>query len=343
MAGIILPRSILSNPGIYEHARKMIFEHFHLVGIVVLGSNAFSVTGINTVILFLKKRIKRQAINNSEDFMELCKQESDVVLLKNLSGEEEKRFLGYQFSTRKGNEGIKRRDDSLLEYAHTHILEAMVGEPFSPVRKELEPHIRIAPLESLIDWEDNNPIRPIKTDDFCLFHPNAEYLVVMEDCIATLQSGSRPKGGVSEFTNGVPSLGGEHVDQTNETITQRKIKYVSEDFFRTMKKGQVRFNDILLCKDGAHTGKLVLFEEKQGRFCVNEHLFIVRANEKCDQWYMFYFMMSSFFQSQVRALAYNKKGQLGLNKGHFKKIKFLQLPKEKQKRLSAKSMSCGAV
>lgn len=58
--GIILPSSILSNGGIYENAREILFKHFRIVAIVEFGSNTFMATGTNTVTLFLEKR------NNSE-------------------------------------------------------------------------------------------------------------------------------------------------------------------------------------------------------------------------------------------------------------------------------------
>jgi len=54
--GIILPSSILSNSGIYEKAREIILKHFEIKGIVEIGSNAFIAAGINTVILFMKRR-----------------------------------------------------------------------------------------------------------------------------------------------------------------------------------------------------------------------------------------------------------------------------------------------
>jgi type I restriction enzyme M protein len=58
--GIILPSSILSNTGIYEDAREILFKYFRLVAIVEFSSNTFMATGTNTVTLFLEKR------NNTE-------------------------------------------------------------------------------------------------------------------------------------------------------------------------------------------------------------------------------------------------------------------------------------
>ena len=63
--------SLLSNGGLYEKARKIIFENFYLKAIVKLGSNAFQATGTNTVILFLQKRDKAVILDTKEDYIKL--------------------------------------------------------------------------------------------------------------------------------------------------------------------------------------------------------------------------------------------------------------------------------
>lgn len=56
VAGIILPVSILTNGGIYEKTREIIFKNFMIKGILSLGSNAFMATNTRTIILFMQKR-----------------------------------------------------------------------------------------------------------------------------------------------------------------------------------------------------------------------------------------------------------------------------------------------
>lgn len=70
----------------------------------------------------------------------------------------------------------------------------------------------------------------------------------------TLESGSRPKGGVRGILEGIPSLGGEHLN-ADGSFRFEKIKYVPEDFFKSLNKGQIYPNDIIVVKDGATTGK----------------------------------------------------------------------------------------
>ncbi|MXV78058.1 hypothetical protein F4001_06850, partial [Candidatus Poribacteria bacterium] len=70
----------------------------------------------------------------------------------------------------------------------------------------------------------------------------------------TLESGSRPKGGVRNILEGVPSLGGEHLN-SDGGFNFEKIRYVPEKYFESLNKGQINLNDIIIVKDGATTGK----------------------------------------------------------------------------------------
>ena len=112
---------------------------------------------------------------------------------------------------------------------------------------------------------------------------------------------SRPKGGVRGIIEGVPSLGGEHLNNEG-SFRFKKIKYVPEDFFKSLNKGQIYPNDIIVVKDGATTGKTSFvdnnFPHKDA--AVNEHLFIVRVNPKVAfPKFVFYHLFSSKGQQQI--------------------------------------------
>ena len=69
-----------------------------------------------------------------------------------------------------------------------------------------------------------------------------------------LFSGKRPKGGVQNINDGIISLGGEHIGYNRELILEN-LKYVPYNFYKNKKNLEVKKNDILICKDGAQTGK----------------------------------------------------------------------------------------
>lgn len=117
----------------------------------------------------------------------------------------------------------------------------------------------------------------------------------------TLESGSRPKGGVRGITEGIPSLGGEHLNDEG-SFNFEKIKYVPENYFKLLNKGQINPNDIIVVKDGATTGKTSFVD---GSFphehaAVNEHLFIVRVDsEEVLPKFVFYYLFSSKGQKEI--------------------------------------------
>jgi type I restriction enzyme M protein len=55
-AGIILPSSILNNPGIYARAREIILQNFLIKAIVELSKETFMATKTPTIVLFMEKR-----------------------------------------------------------------------------------------------------------------------------------------------------------------------------------------------------------------------------------------------------------------------------------------------
>lgn len=77
----------------------------------------------------------------------------------------------------------------------------------------------------------------------------------LSEFVIELESGTRPKGGVSVESGTIPSLGAEHLNNTGG-FNFHKNKYTSKDFFHGMKTGIIKKNDILIVKDGATTGKI---------------------------------------------------------------------------------------
>jgi hypothetical protein len=72
----------------------------------------------------------------------------------------------------------------------------------------------------------------------------------------TIQRDSRKKGGAQK--SGIPGIGGEQIDEKGN-ICFNKMKYVSEDHYRSMTKGVLRCGDLLIAKDGATTVKSGFF------------------------------------------------------------------------------------
>jgi len=159
--------------------------------------------------------------------------------------------------------------------------------------------------------------------------------------IDLLEAGSRPSGGINESDEGQAiSLGGEQIGADGSLNTNR-IPYVPMEYYENATKGKICDGDILLCKDGALTGKVCQVDLSllpHHKVMANEHIYVVRANSRINQKFLFYLMRADFFQNQIKDFAFHKKGQPGLNSDHIKAIKIPYVPFEIQT-----ALVCGPV
>ncbi|MFX1505442.1 MAG: restriction endonuclease subunit S, partial [Promethearchaeota archaeon] len=141
----------------------------------------------------------------------------------------------------------------------------------------------------------------------------------------------RAKGGaLKEGT--VASIGGEHINESGY-INWENIKYIPEELYdKYLTQGKVRIDDILVVKDGATTGKVALVQELPfEKVAVNEHVFIVRSNDKnvLDNQFLFYMLFSSVCQNQIKKRFHGVVG--GINRSDFNTIQ-IPLPSIKEQR-----------
>ena len=158
----------------------------------------------------------------------------------------------------------------------------------------------------------------------------------LESILIDFESGKRPKGGVIGIRNGIPSLGGEHLNP-NGLFNFKNIKYVPENFANNMKKGHIKLKDILIVKDGATTGK-ISFVDKNFPFnnaVINEHLFRCHVSEKINSRFVFYFLYSGTGQKRILS---NFKGtaQGGINTSFAPNTLIPMAPIDEQNRIVEK-------
>ncbi|WP_311924975.1 restriction endonuclease subunit S [Enterococcus dongliensis] len=148
------------------------------------------------------------------------------------------------------------------------------------------------------------------------------------DTIATLESGSRPKGGA--VTDGVPSIGAENIERFG-IYEYSKEKYISVDFFNKLNRGIVQSGDVLLYKDGAYTGKssLALDDFPHAQCAINEHVFILRPNNDVPSSFFLYYLLQNDENKQaLSSRASSKAAQPGLNQTEVKTLPILLPSKE---------------
>lgn len=148
----------------------------------------------------------------------------------------------------------------------------------------------------------------------------------LEEIIETIDSGSRPKGGVRQIRDGIPSIGAEYLNDSGG-FNFEKIRFVPEDFYNSMTRGKIQMYDILLVKDGATTGKVSFVDENFPfkKAAINEHVFLLRGKkETILQKYLFYFIFSEEGQKQIR-INFQGTTQGGINKQFINNF-FLPIP-----------------
>jgi type I restriction enzyme, S subunit len=140
-------------------------------------------------------------------------------------------------------------------------------------------------------------------------------------------TGNRPKGGISKYREGIPSIGAENINGLcNYDFS--KTKYVPKAYYNEMRTGIIRNGDILLYKDGAKLGRksMVLEDYPFKKCCVNSHVFILRSNIKIRQSYLFFFLDQDSTTQSIINLNTNS-AQPGINRTSVKTLKIL-LPYE---------------
>jgi type I restriction enzyme S subunit len=128
---------------------------------------------------------------------------------------------------------------------------------------------------------------------------------VLHEVLTELETGSRPKGGVSGYTTGTPSVGAESIVGLG-VFDFSKTKYVPQAFFDAMIKGRVQNRDVLLYKDGGRPGE---FEPHVALFgdgfpfdtcAINEHVYRMRAKEEMGQNLLFFWLSSDLVMEEMR-------------------------------------------
>lgn len=161
-------------------------------------------------------------------------------------------------------------------------------------------------------------------------------LVKLSEVLGVLESGSRPLGGAQKTNDGIPSLGGEHIN-SDGGFDFSNTKYIPKSFFASMTKGKIELEDILIVKDGATTGKISFVEETFpfSEAAINEHVFRIKINKnEAFPKYIFRYLQSSIGQNQV--LSDFRGATVGGISREFVNKVFLPLPPlPEQKRIAA--------
>ncbi len=251
-----------------------------------------------------------------------------TVLIKVGEKQAEKDFIGYEFSSRRGHEGIKMYRDGKgelttklydeknylnCERANSYIYNSFLKIPVG-VSENISENVHLIPLVEMMSFKTVEFNKSIGLTPKKKVKINSKWKFVrLYSVISTLESGNRPKGGVSHYKGGVPSLGGGHIGLNGE-LNLDSLKYVPEEYYEKSERGIIKPNDILICKDGALTGKIAIVPKIMpfDKAMINEHVFILRANQEINQKYIYDLFYSELGQRLLKSKI-TGQAQGGLN------------------------------
>lgn len=97
---------------------------------------------------------------------------------------------------------------------------------------------------------------------------------------------------------GIPFLNSTNINDFCLDLTD--VNFVSEEKFKTIKKGILKKQDIVMTTRGS-VGKVALFNSHYESGIINAQMFIIRADgQEINQNYLFYVLCSQDFQLQIR-------------------------------------------
>lgn len=132
------------------------------------------------------------------------------------------------------------------------------------------------------------------------------------EVLSVIETGSRPSGGANSDTFGMPSLGGENIT-LDGSLDLENVRYVTSDFFSSMRSGHLKPLDVLINKDGAQTGKVAIYCGEFPQAAINEHLYLLRGTDEIRQDYLYKVLLSEDAQRVIRSFI-TGSAQPGLNR-----------------------------
>lgn len=243
-----------------------------------------------------------------------------IVLVKTGKGKDEKKFLGYEFSERRGHEGLHHLPGGTKLYDETdplnpqkagsYVYHAFLGE-FVEIDKSLANNISYKRMSAFIEYGTSKFDKVVNLGKTAFTQGGSTERVSpfamqrLEDISSMIRRGKSAKYGNSniQIIKSGQARGYCHFDFS-------KHYFVSEDFVpdeRNLQKG-----DVLINSTGVGTAGRVTLFTLDGEYVVDSHVTIVRPDsEKVIPKYMLYALADIGFKN-IEAMANGQSGQIEL-------------------------------
>ena len=213
----------------------------------------------------------------------------------------------------------------------TKFLTAVILNNFEISLPPLAEQQRIAGILGAIDdkIENNRSINTnLELQAQALFgnlisNSNLEYKLIA-DIEHLIETGRRPKGGVANIANGVPSIGAENIKGLGK-YDYSKTKYITEEFAQSLKKGFIKGYELLIYKDGGKPGYFIpnfsIFGEgfPYEKMALNEHAFLLDFGDRGYNFFAYFYMQTEEVMKYLNAQG-SKAAIPGINRNDVESI-----------------------
>lgn len=267
-----------------------------------------------------------------------------------------KAFLGYEFSKRKGDEGIKitRGDDDYiqtslfdetnyknLQKANSYILNNFCNKPNQEIDKSLKNNLQIAKLSDMLDFSRIDFNKAISLNPKQDFDIQTKWELVRLKEICSFQNGLW-KGAKAPFRKIVVLRNTEFL--ANAKLNYDKAVEIEVEENKLIDRN-LKFGDILLEKSGGSPdqaiGRVALFDKLVGQYSFGNFIARIRSNnlDMLNNFYLFNYLYYFYQKGGTKTYQYGIR-ILNLDFEGYKNIKIPLPPLDVQQKIVNK---CEAV
>lgn len=257
-----------------------------------------------------------------------------IVLVRTGKGKEEKRFLGYEFSERRGHEGLhwlpggtKLYDESdplNPQKASSYIYHAFLGTQ-TEIAETMKKHIFYERMSDFMEYGTSEFDKRINLGKSAVSQSRMFSHVMIDTVplgnVAKVQGGKRLPVG-EKFSDTITDYPYLRVsDFKGLSIDTSNLQYISAMQHEIIKKYTISSTDMYLSIAGT-IGLVGIVPETLNGAHLTENAARITPNPELNQHYLMYVMNSGFVQRQIQ----NAVVGLGTPKLSLKRIKELQIP-----------------
>ena len=259
------------------------------------------------------------------------------------SGEKEtaKAFLGYEFSNRKGSEGIKinrnekgqainkmsdDNDHLNQQKANSYILKHFEKQTIDSIDENISEHVKVAKLTDMLDFEK------VKLNNAISLNPKINNEIESKWEMVNLGEVCTTQYGYTAKAKDIGEIRYLRITDINEegTLKSKNKKYINlpqevkKDFL-------LKEEDIVVARSGS-TGRMFLYKNIDEKLIFASYLVRLNLSEKILPQYLFAFYNTNFYWEQVNNLT-ETLAQPNLNAEKIKQIKIPLPPLKVQQKI----------